>query len=97
MMYQLKAGSVDASLGDGFILGADYFDRHDGLHFDYDAMRIGFSGYHEPYQEKEWRHPSSGGNTIVIVLILAALALAGGAGFYFYMKRKLTKDLLTYN
>ena len=28
-------------LGDGFMLGADYFDRHDGLHFDYDAMRMG--------------------------------------------------------
>ena len=52
MIYQLKAGSMNAALGDSFILGEDYFDRHDGLHFDYDAMKIAFSGNHEPYKEK---------------------------------------------
>jgi hypothetical protein len=41
------------TMGDGLTLSPYYYMRYSGVHFDFDNMKIGFSGSHTPFVPKE--------------------------------------------
>jgi hypothetical protein len=96
IMYVEKTGPLSYKHSDYMIVGADFFKRYIGLHYNFETSRVAFSGRREPAKPFD-PIPKVESNVLAVILILV-IPIVFSFFFYFLSKRneRIKGDLERY-
>lgn len=87
---------------DVILIGNQFFNNYQGLHFNFDTKKLAFMPYPSTGSDDDNHvNPSDGGNKssalMIILIVVGVVAVIGGIAFCVMSRKKLNKDLETYD